>query len=299
VLFTDIVSSTEIFASLSEYAAERLRTSHLETLIERVARHGGREVTTLGDGLMAVFESARSGIECGVELQLAVAAGRGREGRVELPLRVGISSGDVYDDGAECSGETVVEAKRLCDRACGGQVLVADVTRLMARDYEPLEELGTLALKGLAGPIRTWLAPWSLADVRPTRVVLADDAVLVREGVAQVLENAGIEVLAQAGDADELLRLVAELHPDLAIVDVRMPPTFTTEGIEAAVRIRCDHPSTAVLVLSQDAHPAMADRLRSIGPSGVGLMLKEHVIDVREFADAVRRVASGGSVFDP
>jgi serine/threonine-protein kinase len=206
---------------------------------------------------------------------------------------------DVFDDGADCGGEPVVEAKRLCDHACGGQILLAAGARLMARDYEPLEEIGTIPLKGLADPTRTWVAPWSVDDVRPTRVVLADDAVLVREGVAQVLENAGIEVLAQAGDAEELLRLVAELHPDVAIVDVRMPPAFSLEGLEAAERIRVEHPSTAVLLLSQDAQPVHAERLRASSPTAVGLMLKEHVIDVREFVDAVRSVASGGTVFDP
>lgn len=130
------------------------------------------------------------------------------------------------------------------------------------------------------------------------RVVLADDSVLFREGVARVLHEAGVEVVGQAADADELLRLV-EMHlPDVAIVDIRMPPTRTTEGLVAAARIRAEHPSVGVLVLSQfvEMHYAVSllERTR-----GTGYLLKDTVLDLDEFVDSVRRVGRGGSVVDP
>jgi DNA-binding NarL/FixJ family response regulator len=182
----------------------------------------------------------------------------------------------------------------LCAHAEGGEVLLANATRALTRGWPGLEEVGVLALKGLAGPTHVWRATWSADDTRPTRVILADDAVLVRQGLAEVLESDGIEVLAQVGDADELLRLVAELRPDVAIVDIRMPPTFTLEGIDAATRIRREYPDTGVLVLSQDAHTAHADRLMAASRTGVGLMLKEQVSDIAEFTRAVRAIAAGG-----
>ena len=168
----------------------------------------------------------------------------------------------------------------------------------MSGRHEGLTDIGEVELKGLAQPLRTWEAEWSAAPQSRIRVVLADDAVLVREGIAQVLENSGLEVVAQAGDAEELLRLTAELRPDVAIVDVRMPPTHTVEGIEAAERIRREHPDTAVLVLSQDIQPRYARRLRAASATSIGYMLKERVTDVREFADAARRVAAGGTAFE-
>lgn len=299
VLFTDIVESTETFTSLDERAAEQLRESHLSALRSAVERHGGQMVKTLGDGLMAVFDAATPAIECGIEMQRDVNSGRagsrGRRRQASVQIRVGMSTGDVREqDGGDCHGEPVVEASRLCAHAEGGEVLLADATRAMTRGWPGLEEVGLLTLKGLAGPTHVWRATWSADDSRPTRVILADDAVLVRQGIAEVLETDGIEVLAQVGDAEELLRLVGELRPDVAIVDIRMPPTFTLEGIDAATRIRREYPATGVLVLSQDAHAAHAQRLVAASSTGIGLMLKEQVSDIAEFTRAVRTIAAGG-----
>ena len=133
-----------------------------------------------------------------------------------------------------------------------------------------------------------------------TRLVLADDSVLVREGIARLLVEAGLEVVAQAGDADALLRAVRETRPDLAIVDIRMPPTHTTEGLRAAEEIRAEHGSAVgILVLSHHVEPSFAVRLLADGAGGVGYLLKDRVNDVDDFVDAVRRVARGGSVIDP
>ena len=131
------------------------------------------------------------------------------------------------------------------------------------------------------------------------RVVVADDAVLLREGVVRILREAGIDVQAQAGNADDLLLHVRSLEPDVAIVDIRMPPTHTDEGLRAALRIRAEHPGVGVLVLSQYVEPAYALELLAGSAEGVGYLLKERIGNIGEFVAAVRRVAAGGSALDP
>jgi DNA-binding NarL/FixJ family response regulator len=131
------------------------------------------------------------------------------------------------------------------------------------------------------------------------RVVIADDSVLLREGVARLLAEAGFEVVGQAGDADELLREVADKRPDVAIVDIRMPPTHTDEGLRAARELRSRYPTLGVLVLSQYVRPSYAFELLADDARGVGYLLKDRVSDVRDLADAVNRVGDGGSVLDP
>ena len=130
------------------------------------------------------------------------------------------------------------------------------------------------------------------------RAVVADDSVLLRDGVVRLLQDAGIEVAAAVGDGDALLRAVAGESPDIALVDVRMPPTLTDEGIRAAVQIRRDHPGVAVLVLSQYVEERYAADLLSGDTSGVGYLLKDRVVDIDEFVGSVRRVAAGGSAVD-
>jgi DNA-binding NarL/FixJ family response regulator len=130
------------------------------------------------------------------------------------------------------------------------------------------------------------------------RIVIAEDAVLLREGLAGLLEDAGHAVVARVGDAESLLAVVAEHDPDLAIVDVRMPPRFEDEGMLAAVEIRRRHPETAVLVLSQHVESRHAVELVGSG-GGFGYLLKDRVLDVDEFLDAADRVSRGGSALDP
>ncbi len=131
------------------------------------------------------------------------------------------------------------------------------------------------------------------------RVVIADDSVLLREGVSRLLAEAGFEVVGQAADADELLREVEDKAPDVAIVDIRMPPTHTDEGLQAARALRARHPALGVLVLSQYVRPSYAFELLEDDARGVGYLLKDRVSDLDELADAVRRVGEGGSVLDP
>lgn len=131
------------------------------------------------------------------------------------------------------------------------------------------------------------------------RVVIADDSVLLREGLARILEDAGFDVAAKAGDGEDLLRKVRAHHPDIAVTDIRMPPTQTDEGLRAAEAIRRDHPGVGVLVLSQYVDQQYAMELLGASAEGVGYLLKDRVADVERFVEAVRRVADGGSVLDP
>jgi len=131
------------------------------------------------------------------------------------------------------------------------------------------------------------------------RVAIAEDSVLLREGVARLLGDAGFDVVAQCGTADELLLKVRSFPPDVAIVDIRLPPTHNDEGLRAALEIRARHPSVGVLVLSQYIELGLALQLLSESADGVGYLLKDRITDVDEFVGAVRRVAAGGSALDP
>ena len=131
------------------------------------------------------------------------------------------------------------------------------------------------------------------------RVVIGEDSVLLREGIARLLAEAGLEVVAQAGDAEELVRKVRAHKPDVAVIDIRMPPGYSDEGLQAVRQIRAVLPRVGILVLSQyvDEHYALS--LLSDGAEGIGYLLKDRVGEVERFLDAVRRVATGGSVLDP
>jgi DNA-binding NarL/FixJ family response regulator len=137
-------------------------------------------------------------------------------------------------------------------------------------------------------------------DESRKRIVLADDDTLLREGVASLLRGAGFEVVGQARDGGELLALVGEQRPDLAIIDIRMPPDYRTEGLDAARQIRAQYPATGILVLSAHAEVDEAMELLAAGDgAGAGYLLKSRVTDVAEFAETVARIAAGGSVVDP
>ena len=130
-------------------------------------------------------------------------------------------------------------------------------------------------------------------------MIVADDASLVRQGIARLLEDAGFEVVSQLPDAVGLASSVEALRPDVVIVDIRMPPSHTTEGLEAALDLKARHPTVGVLVLSQHVESRYAMKLLGEGRPGVGYLLKERVGDLVELTDAVRRVGSGGSAVDP
>jgi DNA-binding NarL/FixJ family response regulator len=131
------------------------------------------------------------------------------------------------------------------------------------------------------------------------RVILAEDDVLLREGIARILRDEGYDIVAQAGDRDDLLAKVRSHHPDLVVTDIRMPPTFTRDGIAAALQIRRELPDVAVIVLSQHIDTPGALELLSLGAERVGYLLKSRVMDLDEFLDSVGRVVAGGSSIDP
>jgi DNA-binding NarL/FixJ family response regulator len=131
------------------------------------------------------------------------------------------------------------------------------------------------------------------------RVVIAEDSALFREGLARLITDRGHEVVAAVGDGDALLEAVAQHDPDVAVVDIRMPPTHTDEGLRAAIELRRDHPGTGVLVLSQYIETRYAARLLEGNAAGAGYLLKDRVADVAEFADALARVGAGGTALDP
>jgi DNA-binding NarL/FixJ family response regulator len=139
--------------------------------------------------------------------------------------------------------------------------------------------------------------------VSGVRVAIADDSALIREGVARVLEAAGFEIVAQVGDAVDLMMALSsaddERRPQVVVIDIRMPPTHTDEGVRAARRIREAHPGVGVVVLSQHAEPEYAMELLGEGTDGVGYLLKDRIADIDDFAASVRRVAQGGSALDP
>lgn len=131
------------------------------------------------------------------------------------------------------------------------------------------------------------------------RVVVADDSVLLREGLVRLLDEIGVTVAGAYGDADELLADLDAVSPDVAVLDVRMPPTHTDEGVRAAIEIRSRRPSTAILLLSQYVEVAYARDLLEAGSGGVGYLLKDRIASLDEFRDALERVAGGGTVLDP
>jgi DNA-binding NarL/FixJ family response regulator len=150
----------------------------------------------------------------------------------------------------------------------------------------------------IPGPVTPGSGPAARAQA-PLRVVIAEDTVLLREGLRRVLTDAGLEVAGTAGDADQLVSLVQALRPEVVLADIRMPPTQTTEGLQAALEIRRRWPGTAVMVVSQHVETEHLFDLLADDPRGVGYVLKEQVADIGQFTDAIRRVAAGESVIDP
>jgi DNA-binding NarL/FixJ family response regulator/class 3 adenylate cyclase len=303
-LFTDIEDSTGLVRRLGdEYG--RVLADHRTLLRDAVAAGGGTEVDARGDELFAVFPDAQRAVEAAITVQRTLTDG--------VRVRMGLHTGTATVSDGTYFGIDVHRAARICSAGHGGQVLVSDSAR-GAAGIETID-LGQHRLKGLPAPERIFQvvadelerefpplraeAPESELDTSAVRVVLADDSVLLREGTARLLAEAGFDVVGQAGDAEELLLKVRSYNPDVAVVDIRMPPTHTDEGLRAAKEIRERHPETGVLVLSQYVESDYAMDLLATSAEGVGYLLKDRVADIGEFAGAVRRVAEGGSALDP
>jgi class 3 adenylate cyclase/ActR/RegA family two-component response regulator len=301
VLFTDLVGSTSAWSGMDRAAADRRRSRHFALMRAAIAESGGREAKSLGDGLMAGFESVGAALTCAGAMQRSFDAGR-RGGEAMLGLRVGLCTGDVTSEEGDVFGVPVIAASRLCALAEAGQVLLPAATReLLGPDPgHSFRDVGVLELKGLTEPVRAVELAWEEAGGATTRVVLADDATLVRAGLARLLESEGIEVVAQVGDAAGALAAIATERPHAVVLDIRMPPDHRVEGLEAAEEILAGGTGIGVLLLSTHLELEYAKRLMAAGSGhGVGYLAKERVVDVEEFAAAIRRVAAGGTAFDP
>jgi DNA-binding NarL/FixJ family response regulator/class 3 adenylate cyclase len=309
LFFTDVEGSTQLLQRIGDTYAQVLG-DHRRLFRESVEQHGGSVVDHRGDEFFVVFKDAQRAADAAVAAQRAFASHDWPEG-VELRVRMGMHTGDPDVREDTYFGLDVHLAARIAQAGSGGQVLLSQRTRDALEATHELDDLGEHQLPGLDKPERLYqlkiaglpsrFPPLSTArrGFRGMRVVLADDSVLLREGIARLLEDAGFEVVAQSGTAEDLLRHVGMHKPDVALVDIRMPPTQSDEGLRAAQQIRERWPDCGVLVLSQYVEPGYAMELLGENAEGVGYLLKDRVSDVDEFAAAVRRVGEGGSALDP
>jgi class 3 adenylate cyclase/DNA-binding NarL/FixJ family response regulator len=298
VLFTDVVASTELTRRLGD-ASHRVRTRYFAALRNALAVHHGQEVKTLGDGIMAVFPSAHAALECAIAMQQDLAATDNRHPEAAFEQRIGVSVGDVREEAGDYFGTAVIEAARLCAAAGAGEILVSDVVHALVEDAFEMQRRDPLQLKGIEGARAVWQLEWDPRPAGALRVALAEDSVLLREGMARVLEAEGFEVVVQASDADELIQAIPGARPHVVVLDVRMPPTHTTEGLRAAHWLHAEYPDMGILMLSQAVTVAMARRLLDGISRGVGYLLKERVGDIDELVTAIRTVAGGGRAIEP
>jgi DNA-binding NarL/FixJ family response regulator/class 3 adenylate cyclase len=303
ILFTDISGSTARLAADSDDHGVAEVSAHLSSLRHVIGNFGGRVTKTLGDGVMAMFESAHDGVRSAIAIQQHTEQG-GRGQPDPMRVRVGINVGEVIADDGENDdvfGAAVVVARRLCDVAGPDQILVSGIVEHLLRRRNDLTfiSVGEIELKGLPDPEVAFEVVWERLPERPApRVVVADDAGLLRAGIVTLLVSQGFDVVAEAGDFDGVVSAVNHHRPDLLITDIRMPPTNTDEGIRAAVELRATHPTLAVLVLSQYVEASGAVALLDGAGAGVGYLLKERVTEVSEFVDAAREVLAGKPVID-
>ncbi len=308
-LNADIEGSTRLVQEAGDAYAEILGIVR-RSLRAALEAHDGVEVDATGDELLAVFADAGQAAQAAVEAQRSI-RDHDWPAAVDARVRIGIHTGTPQLGDEGYVGLDVVRASRVAAAGHGGQILLSSTAAGLAKGIA-MRDLGAYQLSGLPELERISQVvvddlPRDFPPLRHTvsqlgagrRVVIAEDSVLLREGVARLLADVGFEVVGQSGNADDLLRHVAMHHPDVAIVDIRMPPTQTDEGLRAAHEIRERFPETGVLVLSQYVEAGYALDLLSDTAEGVGYLLKDRVADVEQFAAAVGRVADGGSVLDP
>jgi len=302
LFFADVEGSTRL---ATEHGSDwgKLIAVVRRLLRDAVAAAGGHVVDARGDELFAAFAEAEAAAEAALAAQRAHVdhSWPGSAVRVRIGLHTGAPL--MTDDGYV--GVDVHRASRISAAGHGGQILVSDRARAALADRD-LRDLGLYSLPDLTDTERIYQlgsGEFPALRARPgtaaIKVVLADDSVLLREGLARLLDESGFDVAAQSDNAVDLLRHVAMHRPDVAITDIRMPPTLTDEGLQAAQQIRERHPGVGVVVLSQYIEPAYALELLGDSAEGVGYLLKDRVSDFDEFAAAVRRVAEGGSALDP
>jgi class 3 adenylate cyclase/CheY-like chemotaxis protein len=336
-LFTDIEGSTRLLKALGEsYGA--VLADHQRLLREAFASASGREIDTQGDAFFFVFPRGKDAVAGALAGQRALAEHRW-PAEATVSVRMGMHTAEPSLAGERYIGLGVHRAARICATAHGGQILLSQSTyALLADDVLPdlrFEDLGEYALKDLdraerlyqlvvpdlprefpspkvvgtspaAGNVpfagrETELAElvYAAAHDKALAVVVADDSVLVREGLCRLLEDIGFRVVGRAATGEELIAAVRETRPAVAITDIRMPPTHTQEGLAAAEQIRRELPEVGLLVLSQYLDPIFAASLLERYPERFGYLLKDRVTDVAVLRDAIWRIADGECVIDP
>jgi DNA-binding NarL/FixJ family response regulator/class 3 adenylate cyclase len=310
-MIADIRGYTSFTQEQGDGAAARLAATFAGVCRDVVESHGGVLLELRGDEALCLFRSARAAIAAAVELQDDCVKRVVDDPDTPLLVGIGLDVGEALPVEGGYRGGALNLAARLCSQAGPGEILASQMVVHLAGSqpgytYAPR---GDVRLKGMRDPVPVVrvtgaddaMARLAGADGTPTamRVALADDSVLLREGIARLLKESGFQVISAAGDAEELLAQVRKDPPDVAIVDIRMPPTFTDEGLVAAHTIRAELPDVAVLLLSQHVETDFAVELIAGGAGRLGYLLKDRVSNIQEFTDAVRRVGAGGSVIDP
>ena len=320
-VFTDVEGSTRLVRDLGDSYVGVI-ADHRRLVREAFAERNGYEVDARGDEFLLAFQSPADAVETAIAIQESHDSHGWPDGPVRV--RIGIHTGTASIEDDDYVGIDVHMVARLCAAGHGGQVLLSQATVENVGDVE-VKDLGQHELRGLETPepIFQLVLEGGAVDFPPLRlglsvdaqaepvggssqkgeehlrVALAEDGVLLREGIARLLSEAGFDVVGQSGTAEDLLLKVRSYAPHVAVVDIRMPPTQTDEGLRAAQEIRAKHPDVGVLVLSQHVEPTYAMELLADNAEGVGYLLKDRVADVDEFVAAVRRVAEGGSALDP
>jgi serine/threonine-protein kinase len=301
VLFADVEGSTAMLERLGQARYLRALTDYEALLNDFVTEHGGTLVKAIGDGHLLSFPSARGALRCAVDIQRALPLASAPD----LRVRMGLHTGEPAVTEDDLHGRTVVKAARIASMANGGEILVSGIVRELAQADEDLEdeiwfeEGREVELRGLRGKHLVLPAQWERDGGGAVRVVIADDSALVRDGVAAVLRESGVHVVACVADGESLYREVERHRPDVALVDIRMPPTGTTEGLVAAGHIGREYPEVGVLVLSQYLELAYALDLVEQREARRGYLLKDRISEIETLLDAVRRIAHGGCVVDP
>jgi len=301
ILVSDLVGSAALFARHGDDAADTLRREHFAALRAAVDEHGGREVNSTGDGLMATFASAVAALRCAVAMQQATSGAEGR-----LALRVGVDAGEPVGDDEDPYGTPVIVARQLCDLAEPGEILASDVVCRVAapRLGHPIAPAGALKLRGLETRVPAsrllWRGGEATTDVVPVgapdtiTTVIVDDERLLRTGFRVILEaEPDISVVGEAGDGRAALDVVRRRRPDVVLMDIRMPEI---DGLQAAEQLLADpEVDAAVIMLTTfDLDRYVYDALR-IGASG--FLLKDTPAD--RLLDAVRVAAAGDALLAP
>jgi DNA-binding NarL/FixJ family response regulator/class 3 adenylate cyclase len=317
-LLADVRGYTAFTERHGDEAAGMLAGRFAEITRDVVDSSGGSVVELRGDEALAVFDSARAAIRAAVEVQERLVEATSSDESLPLPTGIGLDAGEAVPVEGGYRGGALNLAARLCAIAGAGEILAShEVVHLAgAMDGVAYEARGSIKVKNLTEPVRvTRVVPvhndpakrfaalgfGSRPAVAPPRirVAIADDSIFIRDVLERVLTEAGCDVVSQSKDAEEMMTAIRKDPPDVVVTDIRMPPTYTDEGLVAALAIRSEFPDVGVLVLSQYVETHHAMELIGESPERVGYLLKDRVSNVKELPDAVRRVATGEVVIDP